>query len=180
MPVAFQGPAARSIATAAAVAAIAAGGALAATQLGQSHHDSPVPPASSVGTSGTGDDHGSRQHRTTRAADTSQTNAEEGQPAAQGSTAPDFSSSTQAVVPSHEEHGSPGSDDSPGDRHQGGGPGDEPTSHDGGRHGGSGGPDSSGGPDGSQGGGDGSQDGSGGKDSGGGGSTDSELDGAGD
>jgi hypothetical protein len=160
VPVAFQGPAARSLATAAAVAAIVAGATVAATQLGHPHDDVPVPPISSVGTSGADDDHGSRQHRTARGADPSGTSADGAQPGGQDSTAPDSSSpADQAVVPTPNDHGSPGSDDSPGDHHSGG-PGDDPTDHETG-HGGPG-SDGSGGP-----GGGGSHDGGGGKGSGG-------------
>jgi len=157
MPVAFQGPAARSLAAAAAVAAIAAGGTLAATQLGHPHDDAPVPPISSVGPSDADDDHGSRQHRTAREADPSETSAE-----GNDSTARDASSAAdQAGVPTPNDHGSPGPDDSPGD-HNSGGPGDGPTANESG-HGGPG-SDGSGGPRG----GGGSHDGGGGTDGGGG------------
>lgn len=158
VPVAFQGPAVRALATAAAVAAIAAGGAVAATQLGHPHDSSPVPPITSVGTSDAPDDHGSRHTRTTRGTDASQTSADGGAPRADDSTAPDFSSTTRSVGPSEDNHGSPGSDDSPGD-HQSGGPGDDPTAHETG-HGGPG-SDGSGGPQGG-----GPDDGGGDKDSG--------------
>jgi len=171
VPVAFQGPAARSVAAAAAVAAIAAGATVAATQLGHPHDNSPVPPISSVGTSGADDDHGPRQHRTARGADPSGTSAEGAQPEGQDSTAPDSSSSTtQAVVPTQHHHGSPGSDDSPGGHHSGG-PGDT-----GDQSGGNSGPGGSGSNDPT----DGPDSGSGGKDGGGGGDSDSGLDGSGD
>lgn len=182
MPVAFQGPAARSLATAAAVAAIAAGATIAATQLGHPTDDAPVPPISSVGTSGADDDHGSRHTRTAREVDPSQTSAREGAPAGHDSTAPDSSPATNAVVPTTGDHGSPGSDDGPGG-HQSGSPGDGPTDHESGGSGpgsghGSDGPDGGGSNSGGSNSG-GSND-SGGKDSGGGGSADSGLDGSGD
>lgn len=161
VPVAFQGPAARSLATAAAVAAIAAGATVAATQLGHPHDNSPIPPITSVGTSGADDDHSPGQTRTARGDDPSETGAED-----QGSTAPNSSSSTNhAVVPTTpDDHGSPGSDNSSGDHHGSSTPTNDPSGHDAGDdHGGSpggGGPGSgpSGGSDG------GSHDGSGGKD----------------
>jgi hypothetical protein len=179
VPVAFRGPAARSLATAAAVAAIAAGAAVAATQLGHPHDNAPVPPISSVGTSGADDNHGSGHQRTARETDPSRTSVGGSQPQGHDSTGPDSSSSTQAVVPAHDDHGSPGSDDSPGDHHSNGTPGDDPTGHEGGEHGGPGssGPGSD---DGSSGPSGGTHDGSGGKDSDAGGKSDSGTDGSGD
>jgi len=181
VPVAFRGPAGRSLATAAAVAAIAAGAAVAATQWGHPHDNAPIPPISSVGTSGADDNRGSDHQRTAREADPSETIVEGAQPPGHGSSGPDSSSSTRAVVPAPDAHGSPGSDDAPGDHHSA--PGDDPTGHQGGENSGPGsssGPGSvedSSGPSGSSG---GTDDGSGGKDSSSGGSSDSGTDGSGD
>jgi predicted transcriptional regulator len=185
VPVAFQGPVARSLATAAAVAAIAAGATVAATQLGHPHDNDPVPPITSVGPSGADDDHGSRHTRTAREADPSQTNADRGEPAGHDSSGPDSSSTTGAEGPTTDDHGSPGSDDSPGGGHTGS-PGDDPSNHESGDHSGSG--PGSGGSDGPGGGsddsgggsGDGPGGGSGGKDSGGGSDSASDVDGSGD